>query len=521
MRALLIAPRFARNMWTYERALALIGRKSTMPPLGLITVAALLPQEWEFRLVDRNVAGLTNADWDWADLVLVSGMTTQREDFLALVAEAKRRGKRVAAGGPYPTSMPEEVAAAGADYLVLGEGELTTPQFVAALQREEPRARFSPNGQFADLTQAPLPRFDLLDLAAYDSLSVQFSRGCPFRCEFCEISVLFGPKPRTKTTGQLLAELDQLRQLGWRRSVFVVDDNFIGNRAHIRALLRELKVWMKRNGYPFTLSTEASIDLAEDRELLDLMVESNFNNVFLGIETPDVASLASARKVQNTRVSLAEATEAITRAGLCIMGSFILGFDGEQPGAGDRICDFVERASIPTTVIALLQALPRTALWERLKHEGRLRGDDARLDQDTLMNFEPTRPMHEIAREYSAVLWDIYDPVRFLDRTYRHFRILGPPRWELTERTPDKHGWEDIRALSTLCWRQGIKRRTRWKFWHHLFSIARRNPRVLSRYICTLAHIEHFLWLRESIRCQVESQLEGSPPVKARCQKTC
>lgn len=512
MRVLLIAPQFARNLWTYERALALIGRKSTMPPLGLVTVAALLPQDWEFRLVDRNVRELTNADWAWAEMVLISAMTTQREDFLALVREAKQRGKRVAVGGPYPTTLPEEVAAAGADYLVLGEGELTIPAFVAALQRGEPVGRFIPNGQFADLTETPVPRFDLLDLDAYDSLSVQFSRGCPFQCEFCEIGVLFGHRARTKTAAQLLAELDRIRELGWRRSVFVVDDNFVGNRVKVRALLRELKPWQKKYGYPFTLNTEASLDLAGDRELLDLMVECSFNGVFLGIETPDAASLTRARKLQNTRLPLETAVETMTRAGLCIMGAFILGFDGEEAGAGERIREFVERTSIPTTVVSMLQALPRTAMWERLEREGRLRGEDARLNRETLMNFEPTRPVGEIAREYSAVLWQLYDPVRFLDRTYRHFRILGPPRWEPTERAPDRHGWQDIRALLTLCWRQGVKRRTRWKFWHHLFNVGRCNPRVVNRYICTLAHIEHFLWIRESIRCQVEAQLAASPP---------
>jgi radical SAM superfamily enzyme YgiQ (UPF0313 family) len=511
MRVLLIAPQFARNLWTYERALALIGRKSTMPPLGLVTVAALLPQDWEFRLVDRNVRELTAADWAWAELVLISAMTTQREDFLALVCEAKRRSKRVAVGGPYPTTLPEEVAAAGADYLVLGEGELTIPAFVAALQRGEPHGRFSPNGEFADLTQTPVPRFDLLDLGAYDSLSVQFSRGCPFQCEFCEIGVLFGSRARTKTSEQLLAEFDRIRELGWRRSVFVVDDNFVGNRVKVRALLRELKPWQKKHGHPFTLNTEASVDLATDRELLDLMVECGFNGVFLGIETPDASSLTRSRKLQNTRLPLEVSVETMTRAGLCIMGAFILGFDGEEAGAGDRIREFVERTSIPTTVVSMLQALPRTAMWERLEREGRLRGEDARLNRETLMNFEPTRPVGEIAREYSAVLWQLYDPVRFLDRTYRHFRILGPPRWAPEERAPDRHDWRDIRALLTLCWRQGVKRRTRWKFWHHLFSVGRRNPRVVSRYICTLAHIEHFLWIRESIRRQVETQLAASP----------
>ncbi|HUI08572.1 MAG TPA: B12-binding domain-containing radical SAM protein [Verrucomicrobiae bacterium] len=515
MRALLIAPRFARNMWTYERALALIGRKSALPPLGLVTVAAQLPQDWEFRLVDRNVCELTEADWTWAELVLLSAMTTQREDFLMLVREAKHRGKRVAVGGPYPTTLPEEVAAAGADYLVLGEGELTIPAFVVAIQHGEPGGRFSPDGQFADLAHTVVPRFDLLDLGAYESMSVQFSRGCPFRCEFCEIGVLFGSRARAKTPAQMLAEFDRLCELGWRRSIFVVDDNFVGNRAKVRDLLRELKPWQKQHGYPFTLNTEASMDLASDRELLDLMADSNFNGVFLGIETPDDASLKRAGKLQNTRLPLETAVETITRAGLCVMGSFILGFDGEQPGAGERICEFMERTSIPTTVVSMLQALPRTMLWERLKREGRLRGEDARLNLETLMNFEPTRPMAEIAREYSAALWQIYDPVRFLDRTYRHFQMLAPPRWELNERTPDKHGWQDIRALLTLCWRQGVRRRSRWKFWQCLFRIGRNNPRVFGHYVCTLAHLEHFLWIRESIRCQVEAQLAASPPAQA------
>ncbi|HUJ09687.1 MAG TPA: B12-binding domain-containing radical SAM protein [Verrucomicrobiae bacterium] len=521
MRVLLIAPRFARNLWTYERALALIGRKSTLPPLGLITVAALLPQDWEFRLVDRNVSEVAQADWAWAELILLSGMTTQREDFLALVREAKQRGKRVAVGGPYPTTLPGEVAAAGADYLALGEGELTIPAFVAALQQGEKEGCFSPNGEFADLSHTVVPRFDLLDLRAYESMSVQFSRGCPFRCEFCEIGVLFGSRARAKTPAQMLAEFDRLRELGWRRSIFVVDDNFVGNRVKVRDLLRELKPWQKRHGYPFTLNTEASMDLASDRELLDLMADCNFNGVFLGIETPDDASLKRAGKLQNTRLPLETAVETITRAGLCVMGSFILGFDGEQPGAGERICEFMERTSIPTTVVSMLQALPRTTLWERLKREGRLRGEDARLNLETLMNFEPTRPMDEIAREYSAALWQIYDPVRFLDRTYHHFQMLAPPRWDLKERTPDEHGWQDIRALLTLCWRQGIKRRSRWKFWQYLFRIGRNNPRVVGHYICTLAHLEHFLWIRKSVRHQVETQLGvHSLPQQAAPRKT-
>jgi radical SAM superfamily enzyme YgiQ (UPF0313 family) len=518
MRALLVSPQFPRNMWSYERALALINRKSALPPLSLVTVAALLPEDWEFKLIDRNVRPATEAEWDWAEIVLISAMTAQKEDFLAQIREAKRRGKRVAVGGPYPTTLPDEVQAAGPDYLVLGEGELTIPPFLAALRRGETNGRFSANGAFADLTQSPVPRFDLWDLDAYDTLSVQFSRGCPFECEFCDVTAIYGRRARAKTPAQLLRELDRLWKLGWNRYVFVVDDNFVGNRAKVRGLLQELKLWQKEHGYPFYFQTEASVDLANDQELLDLMVVCNFNTVFLGIETPDRASLIAAHKTQNTRLSLDEAVEKITRAGLCVMGGFIMGFDGEQPGAAERIYEFVERNSIPTTLFSMLQALPHTALWHRLRQEGRLIGEDARLNQDTLMNFVPTRRIQEIASEYVQTTWKLYDPCRFMDRTYRHFLKLGPPRWQPSERIGGKHSWSDIRALLTMCWRQGVKRDTRWKYWHHLFSLLRRNPRVVGHYICVSAHIEHFLWYRQETRHKIEALLMAGPPGALGCQ---
>jgi len=512
MRALLVSPRFPGNMWSYERALELIGRKCPLPPLSLVTVAALLPQDWEFTLIDRNVRPATEEEWDRADIVLISAMTAQREDFLAQIREAKRRGKRVAVGGPYPTTLPDEVQVAGPDYLVLDEGEITIPSFLEALHRGEPSGRFGAGGQFADMTRSPAPRFDLLDPDVYDTMSVQFSRGCPFHCEFCDVTSIYGRRARMKTPGQLLAELDHLRELGWNRHVFIVDDNFVGHRAGVRALLQELKPWQQRHGYPFDFNTEASVDLAGAPDLLDLMVECNFNGVFLGIETPDTESLTAAGKVHNTRQPLDEAVEKITRAGLRIMGGFIIGFDGERSGAGERILQFVERTNIPTTLFSMLQALPHTALWHRLQREGRLVGEDARLNPDTLMNFVPTRPLEQIAREYVEAMWKIYDPRGFLDRTYRHFLMLGPPRWHPSERRPTRRRWTDIRALLTLCWRQGVKRNTRWKYWHHLFSLLRRNPRVVSHYICICAHLEHFLEFRERMRRKVEAQLATREP---------
>ncbi|MBD1942273.1 B12-binding domain-containing radical SAM protein, partial [Coleofasciculus sp. FACHB-712] len=319
MRVLLLYPLFPKTFWSFEKVLELVNRKVLLPPLGLVTVAAILPQEWEFKLVDRNVRSVTEDEWEWADLVILSAMIVQKEDLLDQIREAKRRGKAVAVGGPYPTSVPDEATNAGADYLILDEGEITLPMFIKAIARGDKSGIFRSNGEKPDVTTTPVPRFDLLEFDAYDTMSVQFSRGCPFQCEFCDIIVLYGRKPRTKTPEQLLAELEYLYQLGWRRSVFMVDDNFIGNKRNVKLFLQELKTWQAEHQYPFSFNTEASVDLAQDQELMDLMVECNFNAVFLGIETPDEASLQMTKKFQNNRTSLADSVETITRAGLRVM----------------------------------------------------------------------------------------------------------------------------------------------------------------------------------------------------------
>ncbi len=515
MRILLIYPEFPKSFWSFEKVLELVNRKVLLPPLGLVTVAGILPQEWEFKLVDRNVRAVAEEEWQWAEVVILSAMIVQRNDLLNQIQEAKRRGKRVACGGPYPTSVPCEVTEAGADYLILDEGEITLPMFVEAIQRGDRAGIFRSGGEKPDVTNTPIPRFDLLELDAYDSMSVQFSRGCPFQCEFCDIIVLYGRKPRTKTPAQLLAELDYLYELGWRRSVFMVDDNFIGNKRNVKLLLKELKIWQAEHQYPFGFNTEASVDLAQDQELMDLMVECNFNAVFLGIETPDEASLQLTKKFQNTRTSLSDSVEMITRSGLRVMAGFIMGFDGEKTGAGSRIVQFIEETAIPTGLFGILQALPNTALWHRLEQEGRLRSKDTNIDQARLMNFIPTRPLEEIAREYIEAFCQLYDPENFLDRTYRHFLILGAPKCNAPAKLP---GWIDLKALLIVCWRQGFKRRTRWKFWHHLFSIIKNNPGVWDHYITVCAHNEHFLWYRQIVRDQIEAQLAEFKVQEAKLQ---
>jgi radical SAM superfamily enzyme YgiQ (UPF0313 family) len=508
MNVLLIYPLFPKSFWSFEKTLALLDRKAMLPPLGLVTVAAILPQEWNFKLVDRNIRQITAAEWAWADLVILSAMIVQKEDLLAQIQEAKGRGKRVAVGGPYPTALPQEVTDVGADYLILDEGEITLPLFIDAISRGESSGIFRSGGEKPDVTNTPIPRFDLLEFDAYAEMSVQFSRGCPFQCEFCDIIVLYGRKPRTKSPAQLLAELDYLYELGWRRSIFMVDDNFIGNKRNVKLFLKELQPWMVAHEYPFSFATEASVDLAQDQELMDAMVRCNFGSVFLGIETPDEESLAFTQKFQNTRDSLSEAVYKITRSGLRVMAGFIIGFDGEKSGAGARIVKFVEQTSIPTALFSMLQALPDTALWHRLAKENRLRSKSANINQTTLMNFVPTRPLAEIASEYVEAFWELYEPSRFLDRAYRHYRILGEATYPKKGKGAKKPlNWKVLRALLTICWRQGMLRNTRWQFWRNLWSMYKHNPGGISSYLSVCAQIEHFLEYRQIVRDEIEAQV--------------
>ncbi len=509
MNVLLLYPLFPKSFWSFEKMLDLIDRKVMLPPLGLVTVAAILPQEWNFKLVDRNVRDVTEEEWDWADTVIMSAMIVQKEDMLAMIKESKRRGKLVGVGGPYPTALSGEVAEA--DYLILDEGEMTLPMFVEAVKNGEKSGVFrAKNGERPDVTTTPVPRFDLLQLDAYGEMSVQFSRGCPFQCEFCDIIVLYGRKPRTKNPEQILAELQCLFDLGWRRSIFMVDDNFIGNKRNVKLFLKQLQPWMVEHGFPFSFSTEASVDLANDQEMLDMMVACNFGAVFLGIETPDEESLAMTQKFQNTRDSLSESVEKIAKSGIRVMAGFIIGFDGEKAGAGQRIVNFVEKTAIPTALFSMLQALPDTALWHRLIKENRLRSQAVETagSQTSLMNYIPTRPLEDIAREYVEAFWDLYEPSKFLGRTYRHFLMLGEANYPKKENsTKQKVEWVTIRALFTICWRQGLVRSTRWQFWNCLIKMAIKNPGGLSSYLSTCALAEHFIDYRIIVRREIEAQL--------------
>ena len=506
MKALLLWPLMPNSFWSYQETLELAGLRSTNPPLGLITVAALLPTDWEIRLVDRNIRSETEADWAWCDLVIISAMIIQKQDLQELIQTGIARGKKVAVGGPFPTSVPEFALAAGAHYLILDEGECTIPLFLEALARGEERGVFRATEK-PDVTQTPMPRFDLLDLDAYLAMTVQFSRGCPFQCEFCDIINLYGRKPRTKTPAQMLQEFEYLYQLGWHRYVFVVDDNFIGNKRNAKMFLRELIPWMKARNYPFILLTEASLNLAEDDELIELMVQAGFTIVFMGIETPDTDSLVGIHKLQNTRHDLIEACHKITRAGLQIMSGFIMGFDHERPGAGQRIQQFIEETGIPQAQFSLLQALQNTAMWNRLQAEGRLTEGLGTFHQGAIMNFVPTRPVAEITQEYIEAFWQIYEPLPYLKRTFRHFMMMNGWRGKTKRRLT----WHELRLFAAICWRQGVWRSTRLRFWWQLVAIALLKPRLLYDYLTDLGVGEHFFNYRHVVKAQLLKKLASQP----------
>lgn len=540
MRILLLHPTFPESFWSFGEVLKLVGRKALNPPLGLITVAAMLPKDWSLRLVDCAVRAPDEDDWTFADIVFLTGMIVQKPSMMDLIAQAKKRGIPIVVGGPYATSVPQDFVSAGVDYLVLDEAEISLAPFLAHLESagavpkapDAPTLRFDAKGQKPELTETPVPRFDLLEFAAYDAMAVQYSRGCPFLCEFCDIITLYGRRPRTKTPAQILAELDCLHALGWRGGIFLVDDNFIGNKPNVKKLLPELSAWQEAHGFPFWLDTEASIDLAADIDLMAAMVQANFASVFIGIETPDEASLDLTRKHQNNRVPMLESLDLITRSGLRVMCGMIIGFDNEPSGAGQRIVEFVERAAIPTVGLSMLQVLPNTGLWTRLNREGRLLDEQLGIGQVNLLNFVPTRPVTEIGQEYVDAYRQLYDPVRYLDRTARHFQRLGlnppfdlPPRPKATaqpRRTMRQVMAETanyavmVRALAIVVWRQGVLRPSRGRFWRNLWSVIRTNPNRFGTYLAVCAHAEHFIPLTAIITRELEASLaqldlEGGP----------
>ena len=411
---LLVYPEIPTTYWSFSYALPFIGKKALLPPLGLITVASLLPEDYEVSLIDLNVGQLQRRDIEEAELVFISAMIVQKKSFKQIVRMCNECGRPVVAGGPYPISSYEDIE--GVDFFVLDEAELTLPKFLSDLEAGSPKKLYR-NHDKPDITRTPPPRFDLIDIEAYDSMPLQYSRGCPYNCEFCDIIEMFGRIQRTKTPLQFVREMAAVYSTGFRGQLFIVDDNFISNRRRVKALLKEIIAWQREHNSPFSLSTQASIDLAQDDELLDLMVEAGFTMAFIGIETPDEKTLAFTRKGQNLKSGLMESILKIQKRGIEVTGGFILGFDTDPPDIFDRQIDFIQRAGIPTAMIGLLNALPNTRLYRRLKEEGRLlKASTGNNTHDLTLDFKPLMPAETLIRGYKRVIAALYSPKKYFER---------------------------------------------------------------------------------------------------------
>jgi radical SAM superfamily enzyme YgiQ (UPF0313 family) len=424
VRVLLLYPAFPSTFWSFKYALAFVRKRAAFPPLGLLTVAAMLPDSWELKLVDGNIRALHDADLSWADMVMISAMTVQREEARRMIARCKQRGLRVVAGGPLFTI--EHADFDEVDHLVLDEAETSLPAFLDDLDSGEPRHIYRGRGH-PDLAETPIPRWDLAEIKRYATLGLQYSRGCPFACEFCDVTALFGRRTRTKSAAQVVAELDAIHALGWRGAVFFVDDNFIGDRLRVkRELLPELERW-RADKPSIAFLTEASLDLADDPDLMQAMVRSGFDTVFVGIESPDESSLAECGKNQNRGRDLVENVRRIHKAGLQVQGGFIVGFDSDSPSIFDRLTSLIEDSGIVTAMVGILQALPGTKLFERMESAGRIEGSSSGDNVDGSTNIKTRMRPERLRTGYLKLLERLYSPGRYYDRVRRLLRDLPSP----------------------------------------------------------------------------------------------
>lgn len=507
-KCLLIAPEFfAYSFWSVRETARLIGARHTCPPLGLITIASLLPREWEVRLLDLNVQDMDASLIDWADIVMTGGMITQQGSILSLIELCHRHGKRVAIGGQDATSQPDVYATA--DYLVLDEGELTLPAFLDDFRRGAARGLYR-SAEKADMTLSPVPRFDLLDLTKYLFVGIQSARGCPFHCEFCDIIELYGRKPRTKTPEQLLEEFECLYRLGYRGHVDFADDNFIGNKKNATALLPRLLAWSRERGHPFYFSTQASINLADDPRLLDLMEALDFRYVFLGIETPDKDLLLSTQKKENTRHPIVESVRRIYEHGIIVMAGFIIGFDGETRETAASIATCAEAAGIPMVLLGLLTALPNTQLSRRLTREGRLHENYSKLTGEHFeqsasgLNFVPLRPRKEVLEDYATVLRRLYSPEGYLRRVLLAARLL---KRRAKQRGRMRGRPREIVVMVSLLRKLGFARGKAWMFWKTFLRILAARPRNAKAALHVMALFLHYEKHADFILKEIERQI--------------
>lgn len=497
MKALLVYGSIPTTYWGFQHSIRIIGKPASLPPLGLITLAALLPGDWEVRLVDLNLDDLRDADLLWADAVLVGGMLIQAPSMREVIGRARALGRRVVVGGPAPTTSPELFREAHVIFQGEAEGRIGELLRAVHAQRDS-TITLAVRRDRPDLSRSPTPRFDLLEMSRYASMSIQYSRGCPHSCEFCDVIEIFGRVPRVKAPTQVRAELSAIHALGYRGSLFVVDDNFIGNRKAVRRLLPVVQEWQNRHGYPFELYTEASVTLAADAALMGAMVGAGFSSVFVGIETPSREALEAAGKMHNLAVDPHDGIETMTRAGLEVMGGFIVGFDSDGPEIFAQQAALIQSAPMPLAMVGLLGALPGTALWRRLENEGRLRRTPSG-DQFERPNFQPVMDEHVLLRGYARLLAEIYSPDAYYRRCAQALRDLGP-----SHRSRGRF-FGDLSALVRAVIHVGVLSPRRRHFWRLLLRALPAGLHAFRRAVVYGVKGEHMIrYTRDEVLPRIE-----------------
>ncbi|MBN1264165.1 MAG: DUF4070 domain-containing protein [Anaerolineales bacterium] len=487
MNTLLIYPEIPETFWSFKHALRFIGKRASQPPLGLVTVASMLPEDWSVQLIDLNVRSLKESHLKWADLVLVSAMTLQRDSAREVISRSKNAGCTVIAGGPLFTLEHETFNQV--DYFVLNEAEITLPIFLEDFRSGTPRHIYS-STEFADLEGSPVPRWALYEQNRYATMGIQFSRGCPFDCEFCNVTTLFGHKPRTKSAAQIIHELDALYESGWRGNVFFVDDNLIGNRKALKEELLPALIKWRKNKLGYRFNTQASINLADDEQLTRSMVEAGFRTVFIGVETPSEESLSECGKKHNLHRNLVDDIKKLQHAGLEVQGGFIVGFDHDTNSIFQRQIDFIQKTGIVTAMVGMLQAPIGTKLFERLNKTGRLLGQMSGDNVDGSTNILPRMGLDTLHQGYQHILETIYHPRLYYERVKTFLREYEPPRVHI--KLPFRQIFENLRALIRSMVQLGMLGKERLEYWKLLGWTLLRRPRQLPTAVTLAIYGYHF-----------------------------
>ncbi len=492
MKILLVFPETPTTFWSFRHALKFISKKSSEPPLGLLTIAAMLPEEWDIKLVDMNVSALTDEQIQWADYVFLSGMNVHMQSMKEIIQRSKQLGVKVVAGGPLITTDAQEFE--GIDHLILNEAEKTLPQFIEDLQAGHPKAVYQ-SKDYPELASTPVPRWDLLDMKKYSAMSVQYSRGCPYNCDFCSITLLNGRIPRTKSADQFLAELESMYLQGWRGSVFIVDDNFIGNRNRLKKeLLPALIEWSQARKYPFNFMTEVSINLSDDDELVDLMVNAGFNSAFVGIETTHDQSLDECGKSHNRNRDLTASVLKLQQRGLIVAGGFIVGFDNDPPNIFKQQIQFIQSSGIVTAMVGMLNAPSGTRLFQRMKSENRLLSIMSGDNTDGSTNIIPKMGQDKLKEGYRELILTIYSQKAYYERV----KVLLQ-NYQNPVKRPVRIAASEIKALFKSLWTLGLREKGKWFYWKLMVFSLFRHPGKFPLAVRMAIYGFHFRRIAETI----------------------